>query len=301
MLTQDNVNSLKNTLSNTNSIGTSVVNNISDTVSSTLQNPIGASLKKVLSRINTVTANVETKITKLVDNIAKSSDNKAKIELMGSSIVITVKPEDVNVLSLQQQRIQSNIDSVTTTLHLLQSSVNTLNTINETIKILRKVLDIQEVLISTNPITKAAFEIFKKGIKIVFLKDMLTQYAKIVDTQLSSNQATLSSLINRFDNLRVQIKVADENNNGNNISDSEAQSMISQELLSAGNDSVTEDFFSENGKTYLLKVEKFDTRKLVGRAYEKITNQLVQQTAPSIVSTSVQLIDELKSILNKTS
>lgn len=301
MLTQDNVNSLKNTLSNTNSTGTSVVNNISDTVSSTLQNPIGASLKKVLSRINTVTANVETKITKLVDNIAKSSDNKAKIELIGSSIVITVKPEDVNVLSLQQQRIQSNIDSVTTTLHLLQSSVNTLNTINETIKILRKVLDIQEVLISTNPITKAAFEIFKKGIKIVFLKDMLTQYAKIVDTQLSSNQATLSSLINRFDNLRVQIKVADENNNGNNISDSEAQSMISQELLSAGNDSVTEDFFSENGKTYLLKVEKFDTRKLVGRAYEKITNQLVQQTAPSIVSTSVQLIDELKSILNKTS
>lgn len=301
MLTQDTVNSLKNTLSNTNTTETSVVTNISDTVSSTLQNPIGASLKKVLSRINTVTTNVETKITKLVDNIAKSSDNKAKIELIGSNIVITVKPEDVNVLSLQQQRIQSNIDSVTTTLHLLQSSVNTLNTINETIKILRKVLDIQEVLISTNPITKAAFEVFKKGIKIVFLKDMLTQYSKIVDTQLSTSQSTLSSLINRFDNLRVQIKVADENNNGNNISDSEAQSMISQELLSAGNDSVTEDFFSENGKTYLLKVEKFDTRKLVGRAYEKITNQLVQQTAPSIVSTSVQLIDELKSILNKTS
>lgn len=301
MLTQDNVNSLKNTLSNTNSTGTSVVNNISDTVSSTLQNPIGASLKKVLSRINTVTANVETKITKLVDNIAKSSDNKAKIELIGSSIVITVKPEDVNVLSLQQQRIQSNIDSVTTTLHLLQSSVNTLNTINETIKILRKVLDIQEVLISTNPITKAAFEVFKKGIKIVFLKDMLTQYAKIVDTQLSSSQASLSSLIDRFDNLRVQVKVVGENNDGNTISDSEARSIISQELLSAGNDSVSDDFFSENGKSYLLKVEKFDTRKLIGRAYEKITNQLVQQTAPSIVSTSVQLIDELKSILNKTS
>lgn len=301
MLTQDTVNSLKNTLSNTNDAPASVVNSISDTVSSTLQNPIAASLKKVLSRINTVTANVETKITKLVDNIAKSSDNKAKIELIGSNIVITVKPEDLDVLSLQQQRIQSNINSVTTTLHLLKSSVNTLNTINETIKVLRKVLDIQEILISTNPLTKAAFEVFKKGIKIVFLKDMLTQYAKIVDTQLTSNEATLSSLIDRFDNLRVQVKVTDESNIGNNISDSEAQGMISQELLSAGNDSVSEDFFSENGKPYLLKVEKFDNRKLIGRAYEKITNQLVQQTAPSIVSTSAQLIDELKSILNKTS
>jgi len=301
MLTQDTVNSLKNTLSSTNDAPASVVTNISDNVTSTLQNPIGASLKKVLSRINIVTTNIETKITKLVDNIAKSSDNKAKIELIGSNIVITVKPEDINVLSLQQQRIQSNIDSVTTTLHLLQSSVNTLNTINETIKVLRKVLDIQEVLISTNPVTKAAFEVFKKGIKIVFLKDMLTQYAKIVDTQLASNQASLASLISRFDNLRVQVKVADESNSGNNISDSEAQSMISQDLLSAGNDSVSEDFFSEDGKSYLLKVEKFDTRKLIGRAYEKITNQLVQQTAPSIVSTSIQLIDELKSILNKTS
>ena len=273
--------------------------NITDSVSSSIQNPIAGKLNKILSKINIATANIESKIDKLIENIAVSSNNKSKVELINNTIVITVRPEDAALLTIQKAKIQSNINSITGTLNVLKTSIGTLSTINDTVKILKKVLDVQEALMSVNPVTKASFEVFKKAIKIVFLKDMLVQYSKVVDAQLSSNKKVLNDLISKFDKLRIDVKVSDETNNGNVISTEQAQELITDELLlNVGDSSITEDFYNDNGVLYLLKIEKIDHRHLIGRAYLKETNQLAQQTAPSMFSTAQNLLDELKSILN---
>lgn len=299
-LSTSNVSSLKNSIDGQLDPQSSAISSVENGLSG-IQNPIGDKLNKVLFKINSVTSNAESKIDRLVDHITVSSDNRAKIELINNTIVITVKPKDKDILAVQQQKIQNDIDSITKTLNLLNNSISTLNTINNTAKVIKTAMDVQEALLSVNPASKAMFSVFKKAIKIVFLKDMMTQYINVITNQLSSNKEVLNRLISKFQHLRVQVKIDDENNAGNVVKEDQAASLITQGLI-GGSDGTNEtsisEFTSGKGKTYILKIEKYGDRKLIGKAYDKFSGMLVEQTAPSIIATADDLFRELKEILN---
>lgn len=299
-LSSSNISSLRNSIDGQSDPQSSAISSVDNGLSG-IQNPIGGKLNKILFKINSVTSNAESKIDRLIEHITISSDNRAKIELINNTIVITVKPKDKDVLVVQQQRIQNDIDSITKTLNLLNNSINTLNTINNTAKVIKTVMEVQEVLLSINPASKAMFSVFKKAIKIVFLKDMMTQYINVIDNQLSGNKEILNRLISKFQHLRVQVKIDDENNTGNIINEDEGASLVAQDLLGgthSTNISSVADFVSDKGVTYILKIEKYGDRKLIGKAYDKISGMLVSQTAPSVIATADDLFQELKDILN---
>ena len=61
----------------------------------------------------------------------------------------------------------------------------------------------------------------------------------------------------------------------------------------------SEDFTDQNLNNYTLKVEKYDSKQIIARAYDKNSGMIKAQTAPSYFSTAEQLLDEIKNILNQ--
>jgi len=57
-------------------------------------------------------------------------------------------------------------------------------------------------------------------------------------------------------------------------------------------------YTGSNGKVYILIVDQYGSKQLIGKAIDKISGILAVQTAPSYIKTPDQLMDELKSILN---
>lgn len=276
-----------------------VVAKLEDPLSS-IGDPIGSTLKRILFKINSLIQNIETKIDKLAKDAVKSVDNKGRVELIESTIVITVTPQDVARAQAIQSNITRNITSINNSLRILSSTLNTLNSVAQTIRAIQIALNIQELILTINPVSKATFTVFKQAIKLVFLKDAMKEYSKILTTELRSSKASLDRLINKFRNLNIKIVVSDEANKGNKLSDAEAESMISDSLLSSTPDTknLYEEYRSINEKEYILVVEKYDDTQLIGRAKEKFSGMLAAQTAPSFFSTGDQLLTELKNILD---
>jgi hypothetical protein len=76
--------------------------------------------------------------------------------------------------------------------------------------------------------------------------------------------------------------------------------MLADELF--GEPEVTqesESFTDQNFNKYILKVEKYDSKQLIARAFDKESGMIKAQTAPSYFSTSKDLLEEIKTILNQ--
>ncbi len=272
--------------------------------SSAINSPITGVIKKILFKINDLISNIENKIIKLQEDFVSNSDNSGTVKLINNVIVITVKPEDVSVANLKQQKILQNINSINKTLVILQNTISVLNTVNNTIKTLSTALDTQEKILNTNPTSKASFLVFKTAIKIVFLKEIFKEQSKVLNDQLNSNKNKLNELINRFSSLSVQIKISDQKNEGKFISEEQASELIIDDLLdnndlkiSQYNDLKISQYIDSQGFEYIFKVEKYGVKQLIGRAYEKKSNSLKAQTSPSFISTSQELYNELENIL----
>lgn len=282
-----------------NSISTPPATPDFDSGISGIPDPIGKKLVSSLNKTNSLQVNVSAKIDDLINDINDSSDSKSQVSLVGNKIVITANPEDKQKAEQLNQTISNNLISIQSSINKYSQSVNSLNSLSQSVNLIKKAADIQDALMMGNPITKVPFEIFKKAIKVVFLKDMMSQYANIITGELIKNKQQLSDLIHRFDGLQVQLKIKDENSLGNTVNEEEAGKIISSELLSfvPGVIQTSEDYLSFNGKSYILKVLPYGDRKLIGYAYEKISGQVAAETAPSITSASDELMSELKSIL----
>jgi hypothetical protein len=107
-------------------------------------------------------------------------------------------------------------------------------------------------------------------------------------------------LIERFRSLQVSIKIQDEANKGNYIDPNIAEELLADDLLGNGVNQESEDFVDQNFNNYILKVEKYDSKQLIARAYDPVTGLIKAQTAPSYFSTPEQLIEEIKAIINQT-
>ena len=191
--------------------------------------------------------------------------------------------------------------SIQTTLSTLRTTVNSLSTVTEAINTYKRILDIQEIVLAANPVSGPIFLVLKKGIKLVFLKEILKEYSKVIGSELAQNKEVVTRLVERFRSLQVSIKIQDEADKGKYIDSNVAEEMLADELF--GVPGVTEDseeFIDQNFNKYTLKVEKYDGKQLIARAYDIESGMIKAQTAPSYFSTPEELMEEIKSILNQT-
>jgi len=275
------------------------VNQALEDVSGAVKDPFGTIIKKSLNKINSLVVNVEKKLDQLVKNVVEKTDSKGRVKLEGSNLIITVTREDVKKAEELKKNVTDKITSINTTLTILRSSINTLGTVQQAITTYKTVLDVQEILLSTNPVTAPVFIVLKKGIKIIFLKEIIGEYLKLIGSELAQNKEVVNRLILKFRSLQVSVKIKDEEDKGNFIDQTSAEVMLIGELMGEGVDTVSETFTDQNSIKYILKVEKYDSKQLIGRAYEEYSGLIKAQTAPSYFSGPDELLQEIKSILNE--
>lgn len=273
-------------------ISGTVQNTIND-ISGAVSDPFGTLIQKTLNKINALIVNIEKKIDQLIQDVAKKTDSKGRISLQGNQLIITITRAEAKEAEELKARVQKKIESIQKTITLLRNLITTLSTITTSISIYKSILDAQEVILSANPATKASFAVLKKGIKIIFLKEILKQYLKLLAAQLLVNKAVLNRLLNRFRSLQVTVKIQDEADKGNFVGVDKAEELLADDLLGDGITSDTEDF-----SPYVLKVEKYDQKQIIGRAYDKESGLIKAQTAPSYFSSPDELFAELKDIIN---
>ena len=118
---------------------------------------------------------------------------------------------------------------------------------------------------------------------------------------MAQNKQVVTRLVERFRTIQVSVKIQDEADKGNYINTNVAEEMLADELF--GVPEVTEEseyFIDQSFNKYILKVEKYDGKQLIARAYDRESGLIKAQTAPSYFSSSKELIEEIKNILNQT-
>lgn len=294
MLIEASVSSITNSLK-TQPTAESLTAAINSNVGASIKDPIGASITKALSNINKLTAAVDSKITSLQEDITKSVDNTGKVKLINNKIIITLEPEDANKADAYKAKIQGDINNINSLITKLSLLLNTLSIISQTAQILKTALDVQEALLNLNPVSKATLTVFKKAIKILFYRDVLSEYTNILSREVTSNTTAINSLLNKFKGLSVEFKINSANDLGTELTPIEAESVIIQDKLGTDNTQTYETF---NGNSYNLAVEKYGERELIGRAKDNFSGLLITETAPSFTASPEQLFEELKTILN---
>lgn len=276
------------------------VTGIVNDVSGAIQDPFGTVIKKTLNKINSLVVNVEKKVDQLIKDTVKKVDSKGRVTLEGSNLVITVTRGDVEKAAEIKANVEAKIASIQNTLNVLRTTINSLSTVRDAITTFKTILDVQEIILSANPVSGPIFLVLKKGIKLIFLKEILNEYLKVIGRELAQNKEVITRLIERFRSLQVSIKIQDESNKGNFIDDNKAEELLADELLGgSGIEEQSEDFTDQNLNNYILKVEKYDSKQLIARAYDKSSGMIKAQTAPSYFSTSQDLLQEIKTILNQ--
>jgi rRNA processing protein Gar1 len=276
------------------------VTGIVDDVSGAIQDPFGTVVKKTLNKINSLVLNVEKKVDQLIKDTVKKVDSKGRVNLEGNNLVITVTRADLQKAAEIKVNVENKITSIQNTLNVLRTTINSLSTVTQAINTYKRILDIQEIILAANPVSGPIFLVLKKGIKLVFLKEILKEYLKVVSVELAQNKQVVTRLIERFRGLQVSIKIQDEADKGNFITTNTAEEMLADELF--GEPEVTqesESFTDQNFNKYILKVEKYDSKQLIARAFDKESGMIKAQTAPSYFSTSKDLLEEIKTILNQ--
>ena len=281
----------------------SIISNATSSVTSGVKDPIGAVLAKTLSSINSLSAVVSSKISKLEEQIVKAADKTGKVKLVNNVIVVTLQPEDAAKLPMYQAKIQGEINRLNSTISMVKIAVATLKTISTTAKTLKKAMDVQEIMLSLgNPVAKVTTILIKKAIKIIFYKDVLNEYVNILSKQSDLTQKALKTMVEKFSKLSVQFVVDTGKSNGVTVSTQQAEEIIRDASLTTtitGSGNAMQDYTNDDGRQFVLAVEAYGSRELIARGRDKFSNLLVAETSPSFISTPDQLLEELKSILNQ--
>jgi len=274
------------------------VNNTINAISGAVSDPFGSAIQLTLNKVNSLTVNIEKKIDQLVKEVVEKTDSKGRISLQGNNLVITIRREDLAKAQELQKRVQDKITSINKTITILNTVVNSLIAIQTAITVYKSLLDIQEITLTANPVTGPIFQVVKQGVKLIFLKEIVNQYVKILGRQLLQNRQVLNRLIQKFRSIQVSVKIQDEADKGNYVSTDIAEQLLADDQLGDGISSDSQDFTDNKFNQYTLKVEKYDSKQLIARAIEKQSGMIKAQTAPSYFATPEELMEELKTILN---
>ena len=274
------------------------VNDAINAISGAVSDPFGSAIQATLNKVNSLTVNIEKKVDQLVKEVVEKTDSKGRVSLQGNNLVITVRREDLAKAQELQKRVQDKIKSINKTITILNTVVNSLIAIQTAITVYKALLDAQELSLTLNPVTGPIFLVVKQGVKLIFLKEIINQYVKILGRQLLQNKQILNRLLTKFRSIQVSIKVQDEADKGNYVSTDIAEQLLADDMLGDGITSDTQDFTDNKFNEYILKVEKYDKKQLIARAYEKLSGMIKAQTAPSYFATPEELMEEIKTILN---
>lgn len=274
------------------------VNDAINAISGAVSDPFGSAIQLTLNKVNSLTVNIEKKIDQLVKEVIEKTDSKGRVSLQGSNLVITIRREDLAKAQELQKRVQDKIKSINNTITILNTVVNSLIAIQTAITVYKALLDAQELSLTLNPVTGPIFQVVKQGVKIIFLKEIVNQYVKILGRQLLQNKQILSRLIQKFRTIQVSIKIQDEADKGNYVNTDIAEQLLADDMLGDGITSDSQDFTDNKFNEYILKVEKYDGKQLIARAIEKKSGMIKAQTAPSYFATPDELMEEIKTILN---
>jgi hypothetical protein len=295
---QNTAKNISGQAQNTVNDASSKVQNTINDVSGALSDPFGTIINKSLNGINSLTVNIEKKVDQLIKEVIQKTDSKGRISLEGNSLIITVRREDLEQAKELQKRVTDKIASIKKTITILNNLVNSLLAVKTAITLYKTILDLQEISLSVNPISGPIFKVLKSGIKIIFLKEIIKEYVKILGRQLLQNQQILQNLINKFRSIQVSVKVQDEAQKGNFINIDSAEKLLADDLLGTDINTDSQDFTDYKFNEYVLKVEKQGEKQIIGRAYEKYSGLIKAQTAPTFLSSPDELMEELKTILN---
>jgi hypothetical protein len=274
------------------------VNDAINAISGAVSDPFGSAIQLTLNKVNSLTVNIEKKIDQLVKEVVEKTDSKGRISLQGNNLVITIRREDLAKAQELQKRVQDKITSINKTITILNTVVNSLIAIQTAITVYKSLLDIQEITLTANPVTGPIFQVVKQGVKLIFLKEIVNQYVKILGRQLLQNRQVLNRLIQKFRSIQVSVKIQDEADKGNYVSTDIAEQLLADDHLGDGISFDSQDFTDNKFNQYTLKVEKYDSKQLIARAIEKQSGMIKAQTAPSYFATPEELMEELKTILN---
>jgi hypothetical protein len=267
-------------------------------ISGAISDPFGSAIQLTLNKVNSLTVNIEKKIDQLVKEVVEKTDSKGRVSLQGNNLVITIRREDLAKAQELQKRVQDKITSINKTITILNTVIDSLIAIQTAITVYKTLLDIQEITLTANPVTGPVFQVVKQGIKIIFLKEIINQYVKILGRQLVQNKQILSRLIQKFRSIQVSIKIQEEADKGNYVNSDIAEQLLADDMLGDGITSDSQDFTDNKFNQYILKVEKYDSKQLIARALKKESGMVKAQTAPSYFATPKELMEELKTILN---
>lgn len=274
------------------------VNNAITAISGAVSDPFGSAIQLTLNKVNSLTVNIEKKIDQLVKEVVEKTDSKGRISLQGSNLVITIRRQDLAKAQELQKRVQNKIKSINSTITILNTVINSLIAIQTAITVYKALLDAQEISLTLNPVTGPIFQVVKQGVKLIFLKEIVNQYVKILGRQLLQNKQILNRLIDKFRSIQVSIKIQDESDKGNYVNTDIAEQLLADDMLGDGITSDSQDFTDNKFNEYTIKVEKYDNKQLIARAYEKLSGMIKAQTAPSYFATPEELMEEIKTILN---
>jgi len=301
-LTDSHVQGISSTLSSvtTQVSPSSLLSNVKQGVNLSMPDHIGMAVSKSLSSINNITSVITKRIKLLEEDIVKSADNTGKVKLVGSTIVVTLEPKDAAKAPIYQAKIQNSISSATGSVNKFKTLLGTLGVITKTAQTLKTVLDVQQALLMTNPVSAATFKVLQQGIKIISYKDILNDYVRILGDQVNVNSQVLAQMTDALSKLNVQFVIGDATNQGQSMTNQEALSAIAATNLQdsgLNTGDTNTDYTDSKGRQLTLKVETYSTGELIARARDKFSGSIIIETAPSYIETPEQLLEELKSII----
>ena len=252
-LTPDKISSIKNTIDQK----PDPLQDLGGTVVSTIKDPLGGVVSKVFSQINSLNGVLSSKIDGLLEDIAESvsSVSGASVSLENQTLVITVSRKDLEQTQVLKSRIETKIENIKRLIETIQKVIKTIQTLEKAASLLMVALSIQEAALTLNPTTGPIFKVLKKGIQLIFLKDIIKEYVNIIKRQSLASVQTLEKSLDRFRDIQVSLKIRDEGDKGSIVTKEEAEDLIAKDLLGDG---VTVDnsvFVAANGISYRLVVE----------------------------------------------
>ena len=277
----------------------SIISSATSAVTPKITDPVGAVLISTMASINSLSTSIYSKMDTLEADLIKSVGNTGKVVINGNKIFVTTDPADASKVSQFQSKLQGDINSINSVISKLQLVTTSLSIVSETAAVLKAAMDVQEILLTVgNPVAKATMTLIKSALKILFYKDVLSEYVNIISSQSAAAQQSLNDIISRFSGLSIQFNTNSALSSGNILTPDQAQTSIVDSSLSASKSTYPQTYVNSAGKSYTLSVESYNSKEIVGRARDSFSGLLVAETTPSFISTPDQLVAELKTILN---
>lgn len=270
-----------------------------DSVMSSVKDPIGSALIKTLGVVNKLVVNIESKIVKLEEDIVKMADNTGKVSLVNNVLVVTVAPENAAKIPQYEAQVQTSINRLTQTMHTLKVASDSLRVLSTTARTLKAALDVQEALLTVgNPAAAATMTLIKKAIKILFYKDVLGEYVKIISTQVAQTETSIAKMTSKLTDLSIQFKVQTDAAKGEPSTVSEVKTDLTASKMASDSSLNLQYYTDDSGRDYTLTIESYKNSGIIGRARDRYSNLLIAETSPSFIYTKDQILEELKLILN---